>query len=47
MEREKIKSRYEQDFQDLEKRRRDEAESYIKKIRLIQDENTDEIKRIK
>ncbi len=44
MEREKIKSRYEQDFQDLEKRRRDEAESYVKKIRLIQDENTDEIK---
>ena len=38
VEREKIKKRYDSDLQDVEKRRNEEADGNVKRIRILQEE---------
>lgn len=47
LEREKMRARHEADLQDVERRRKDEADGYVKRLRMLQEEQADEIRRIK
>jgi len=42
-----MRARHEADLQDVERRRKDEADGYVKRLRMLQEEQADEIRRIK
>lgn len=47
MERDRLKKRCHQDIVECEQRRKDEADGYVKRLRMLQDEQADEIRRVK